>query len=52
MNADFLDQVESVISNPIFFVGFHGCNTLFSNWQPGVLKYYWVNWQWAGSHIP
>ncbi len=24
-------------------------NTLFSaNWQPGVLKCNWVNWQWAG----
>ncbi len=23
--------------------------TVFSaNWQPGVLKYNWVNWQWAG----
>ncbi len=31
--------------------GFHGWNTAISdNWQPGVSKYYWLNWQWAESH--
>ncbi len=49
----FLGRLESAISDPVHCWLPWLQNAEFStNWQPGVSKCYWVNWQRAKSHRP
>ncbi len=39
-----LGWVESAVSDPVCLLAFAAA---VYNWQPGVLKHYWVNRQWV-----